>query len=310
MRRQPRTRAVSILTVGRVWGLSMVFTLLWGSYAVAFDPTCGDLAAADAAAFPSIVQVQTTGRATGTYQDRHTPNAAWQLGSGEFTLTGRGFVVGQLVVTAAHVVYPSKVELRLHQHASTVSSVVTVEQTTVRVGGSDSTNGIPAEIVHLSHRFDLAILRPHIPESLHAFPYRASATWWHELTGEASSLLRAGNCIAVLAAKRDANQAALPGTTVHTARVQAPHAVSFEPSVVAGLNPNTATIATPLLPGDSGSPVVAFDAGKPVLVGVVTATRHPFEPMSYISRIDPLLPMLEALQVPRPAGTHVAHAGR
>jgi hypothetical protein len=184
-----------------------------------------------------------------------------------------------------------------------------VEQTTVKVGGSVSTDGIPAEIVHLNHRFDLAILRPHVTESLHTLPYPPATTWWREISGEASSLLQSGNCVVMLTAERDAYQAALPGTTVHTARVVAPHPMSFEPSVVAGLNPNTVTISTALLPGDSGSPVVAFDAGKPLLVGVVIATRHPFEPVSYISRVDPLLPILEALQAPPGLGTHVAHAG-
>jgi hypothetical protein len=62
-----------------------------------------------------------------------------------------------------------------------------------------------------------------------------------------------------------------------------------------------------MLPGDSGSPMLAFDAGVPHLVGVVTATRYPFESMSYISRIDPLLPLLEALQT---APTFVAQVAQ
>lgn len=309
MQRQTSGRIGAFLAAVQVWGLGMVFALFWGSAAVAFDSACGAMSSTETAGFPSIVQVWATGRAIGTYRDRSTPNAAWKLGNGEFTLRGRGFVVGQLVVTAAHVVYPSQVELRLHQHASTIAPVVTVEQTTIRIGGSQSTDGILAEIVHLNHRVDLAILRPRVTESLPTFPYHLSATWWREVAGEASSLLRTGNCVVALTAKRDANQAALPGTTMRTAHVAAPYPMSFEPSVVAGLNPNAATIATPLLPGDSGSPVVAFDDGQPLLVGVVIATRHPFESVSYISRLDPLLPMLEALQVPQAFGTSIAHAG-
>jgi hypothetical protein len=77
--------------------------------------------------------------------------------------------------------------------------------------------------------------------------------------------------------------------------------------VVAGLNANTVTISTLMLPGDSGSPVFAFDAGRPRLVGVVMATRYPFEAASYISRLDPILPILNALNTPGQPGIQVPH---
>lgn len=293
-----------------LWVLAVVGALLLGRPAAAFDPACGEIPAVSSAVaegFPAVVEVHTVGQATGTYKDRQSSDPTWHLGASAFTLKGRGFAVGQLIVTAAHVVYPSQVELRIQQDTTTASSVVMVQQLSVYIGATPDAGGVPADIVHLSHRFDLAILRPKVPLTLHTLPYYASATWWQE-AGVASSLLRKGSCVVVLAAERDIHQTPLPGSQPRSGHVVAPQAVSSESSVVAGLNPNTVTISTMMLPGDSGSPVIAFDAGTPRLVGVVIATRYPYEPASYISRLDPILPILEALQEPANALLHMAHA--
>jgi hypothetical protein len=297
--------------VWRVWLLSVAWVLMLGGPAAAFDTACGKVSPAffaDDVGYPAVVEVSAVGQATGTYKDNTAPGATRRLVSGQFALSGRGFVVGQFVVTAAHVVYPSKVEYRIDQHVTSTSVVVSVDQTTIYVGGTADTGGMPAEIVHLSHRFDLAILRPEVPLLLQSFPYPPAVSWWSEFPGQASSLLRTGDCVIALAAERDANDAILPGFEARAGHVIAPHAVSSEPSVVAGLNPDTVTISTRLIPGDSGSPVIAFDGGTPRLVGVVTATRHPFEPVSYISRLDPILPILEALHAPVQPDTRLAQA--
>jgi hypothetical protein len=49
-------------------------------------------------------------------------------------------------------------------------------------------------------------------------------------------------------------------------------------------------------PGDSGSPVLALRAGQPVLVGLVSATMYPTVTFTYVSRIDPLLALANALR--------------
>ena len=95
------------------------------------------------------------------------------------------------------------------------------------------------------------------------------------------------------------------GISYPPGQVIAPHAVSAQASVVQGLNANTVTISPLMFPGDSGSPVIAFEAGMPRLVGVVIATRYPFESTSYISRIDPLLAILEALHAAQQSGIRV-----
>ena len=50
-------------------------------------------------------------------------------------------------------------------------------------------------------------------------------------------------------------------------------------------------------PGDSGSPVLALREGKPVLVGVVSSTMYPTATFTYVSRIDPLLALTDALRL-------------
>lgn len=62
------------------------------------------------------------------------------------------------------------------------------------------------------------------------------------------------------------------------------------------LNVNMFTTDLPVQPGDSGSPVLALRAGKPVLVGLVSATMYPTATFTYVSRIDPLLALADALR--------------
>jgi hypothetical protein len=50
-------------------------------------------------------------------------------------------------------------------------------------------------------------------------------------------------------------------------------------------------------PGDSGSPVLALRAGKPVLVGLIASTMYPTAAFTYVSRIDPLLALADALRL-------------
>ena len=63
------------------------------------------------------------------------------------------------------------------------------------------------------------------------------------------------------------------------------------------LNVNMFTTDLAVQPGDSGSPVLALQAGKPVLVGLVAATMYPTAAFTYVSRIDPLLALADALQL-------------
>ena len=67
------------------------------------------------------------------------------------------------------------------------------------------------------------------------------------------------------------------------------------------LNVNMFTTDLAVQPGDSGSPVLALRAGKPVLIGLVAATMYPTATFTYVSRIDPLLALADALQLSRPA---------
>lgn len=295
----------------RTWRLAVVCTLTLTGHTMAFDPSCGDLQSLDSVSsdrFSWVVTVHTVGRATGTYMASTEGAARWRIAMGDFALTGRGFVVGQLIVTAAHVVYPSRVEIRPDHQATRLAPVVAVHQTSVLIEAADRAGRVSAEIVHLNHRLDLAILRPEASLFLKAMPYRTATTWWSESPGEVSSLLSAGDCIVALVAARVDGHVISSRDAVRTGQVVLPRAVSSQHSVVVGLSPNTVTITTPLFPGDSGSPVMAFDAGQPRIVGVVTSTRHPYEALSYIGRLDPILPIIEALQMSAPTVAHLAQA--
>jgi len=312
-RQRPGIEAGSTRHATQLWkgALSMMWMLAWVGTTAAFDTSCGTLPAwspAAAGQFPAVVGVRASGRATGVAEMWQGGKVQRRLGSGDFTLTGRGVVVGQFVVTAAHVVYPEKISLALDPHTTTLSPVVAVQQTTIAVGALTETGGVSADIVHLNHEADLAILRPAHPALFQAFPYAAADTWWREHPGEANGLLSEEDCIIALVPERDAHQVPLLETEARAGKVIAPSAVSSSAIVVVSLNPQTVTISAPVFPGDSGSPVIAFDMGEPRLVGIVSATRHPLEAKSYISRIDSLLPILDALHTALDAGAQVAQA--
>jgi hypothetical protein len=163
-------------------------------------------------------------------------------------------VVGSFVVTAAHVVYPSKVDLQLHDQGPEQTPLVTLIESVVTVGALQGAGGVPAEILHINHRFDLAILSPKTATAFPSVLYPLARTWWDELPGASSSLLQAGACVAVMVPRRDDLQTPLPWYEIRMGKVIAPYTVSDAPRVVAAMNPNTVTISTPLLPGDSGSP--------------------------------------------------------
>jgi hypothetical protein len=62
------------------------------------------------------------------------------------------------------------------------------------------------------------------------------------------------------------------------------------------LNVNMFTTDLAVQPGDSGSPVLALQGGKPVLIGMVSATMYPTAMFTYVTRIDPLLALAQALR--------------
>lgn len=263
----------------------------------AFDTSCGpfpERAAVPAGHYSPVLAVHTIGQATGAYRETRGHRTGWHIGTGDFRLRGQGIVVGQFIVTAAHVVYPQTVTL-LHNQQKTTSLVLAIKETTVHVGAPAQAAGIPAEIVHLSHRYDIAILQPTPHAALQSLEYVSSATWDRTRLAKGRSLLQPGTCVVALVPGRRLSRLVRGHVAARGGRVVDAYAVAAASSIVAGLNPNTVTISTPVFPGDSGSPVLAFVAGEPRLVGVVTATRHPFEAKSYFSRIDPLLPMLGAL---------------
>ena len=168
----------------RVWALSGLWSLVLLGQAVGFDQVCGVLpgwSSAPTAQRSPVVTVHATGRATGTYMAQQEAGPRWRLGMGHFTSTGHGVLVGSFVVTAAHVVYPSKVEIPVHQWGAILTPVVSIVESTVTVRVQQEAGAIPADIVHLNHHADLAILYPKTPTAVQPLEYPATETWLPEI---------------------------------------------------------------------------------------------------------------------------------
>ena len=124
LRRTTSSEITGHVRVVLLWVLSLMGVFSWVGHAGAFDQACGVLFAPHRATEEAVVvAVQTSGRATGTYMEVQQGMRQWRLAEGDFTLTGRGFIVDQFVVTAAHVVSPAKVDLRLNAYITTTTEV-------------------------------------------------------------------------------------------------------------------------------------------------------------------------------------------
>ncbi len=109
--------------------------------------------------------------------------------------------------------------------------------------------------------------------------------------------LQAGDCVAALVTARN-GQADDQGTDrLVLGKVLAKVPVATNSLTQTKLNVNMFITDLAVQPGDSGSPVLALRAGKPVLVGLVAATMYPTATFTYVSRIDPLLALADTLQL-------------
>ena len=92
--------------------------------------------------------------------------------------------------------------------------------------------------------------------------------------------------------------------TQHAVLAKVPVATNYLTQTKLNVNMFTADLA--VQPGDSGSPVLALHAGKPVLIGLVSATMYPTAMFTYVARIDPLLALAvggdDAARRTRPRG--------
>jgi hypothetical protein len=202
-----------------------------------------------------------------------------------------------VLATVAHALIPKSVAIHRQQQANIRTIPLSIKHMDVTAYPVLATAGVPVHIAHLNESYDLALIQASPQQRLLPFPYPAALSYGSGDPGNPVGGLRAGDCIAAVVPIRDTKGQPTGSDRLVTGKVLARGPVATSNMTQTQLNVNMFTTDIAMEPGDSGSPVLALRNGKPVLVGLVSATMYPTALFTYVTRIDPLLALAEALQI-------------
>jgi S1-C subfamily serine protease len=292
-----------------LFSLLVVAFIFLGTQVSAFDKTAGKLDFPESGYSEAIAQSHVTISTRGTgygllpvwNEKAQRTDFEWALGN--YGMEGSGFVVrGGYVITAAHVVDPT---MTVIQTGSAVYYAVRMYQMRTReiqVSTWDSP-GPPLEVVYVNIEQDVAVLKfvhPRIPfkESpievaltRHLIP-RGFFGWM------VVDSIEPGDMICTIVSKRteDGEKDWLFEARFGKVRSPRPAVPEGYESYLPFLSMTDFTMDLEVIPGDSGSPVIAFLSGKPVIIGIARAGIGTSEHWTYAARIDIIYPLLWAVK--------------
>jgi hypothetical protein len=202
----------------------------------------------------------------------------------------------QVVATVAHALTPDSVEVKSKKQGAKKTVPLRVTRMTVEVYGDAGAGGVVADIAHRNEPYDLALVHAPLQASLQPLPYPTALSYGTGDPANPTGGLHAGDCVAAIVPVRDAESRDTGRHRLAVGKVLARVPVAVNSMTQTKLNVNMFTTDVDVQPGDSGSPVLALRAGKPVLVGMVAATMYPMATFTYVTRIDPLIAFARALQ--------------
>lgn len=235
--------------------------------------------------------------------------------TGPFAQGGTGIYVGNgYVITAAHVILPKLVTIQESKSVYYITEIHKVLSKFIMVGNRAFEGTVSAEVVWVNEEYDLAILK--IPTWNPAEPLKYKmANTFNRYYNEVYDSLKEGTVIGTIVRARneDGNKGWAYEWRFGTVVSPKPVLPGNDPSTdfLPWFNLNDFTMNLEIYPGDSGSPVFAFEEnGTPVLIGVARAAgcsvewkgcdqghwHRIVECYSWASRIDPIKHMLESLK--------------
>lgn len=201
-----------------------------------------------------------------------------------------------VLATVAHALTPDVVEVHVAQQTSVQTVPLRVTNMTVVARTAPGEEGVPAQVAHVNTPYDLALVQVGKNRLLQALPYPAVLSYGTGDPERPTGALLAGDCVAALVTSRNDKVSDTGQDRLVIGKVLAKVPVATNTMTQTKLNVNMFTTDLAVQPGDSGSPVLALRAGKPVLVGLVSATMFPTATFTYVARIDPLLALADALR--------------
>jgi len=215
-----------------------------------------------------------------------------------FSQDARAVVLHPTVLaTVAHALTPDVVEVHVAQQASVKTVPLRVTSMTIMAWTAPDEEGVPTQVAHVNIPYDLALAQADTNQRLQPLPYPAVLSYGTGDPEKPTGGLQAGDCVAAIVTSRNEPASDTRQDHLVLGKVLAKVPVATNNLTQTKLNVNMFTTDLLVRPGDSGSPVLALRAGKPVLVGLVAATMYPTATFTYVSRIDPLLALADALRL-------------
>ena len=222
----------------------------------------------------SIVDVSIVGKATGIYTEWIKGKAVNKKYIGSFGQSGVGFILGDYIITAYHVVVPTLVSIQIDKSIFLITKIVEIKESTIHIGKYLGEGGTKATIYHLDQASDLAILKfdkSWIPAK--SLPYFSTSTIEYDKYYIRTDKVEKGDIVATIVRARTEDGSKDWFYEVRYGKVIAnkPIHPTGDPDKLSWFAPTDITLDLTIYPGDSGSPLFAFVNGEPVIIGVVRA---------------------------------------
>jgi hypothetical protein len=246
----------------------------------------------------TFVFIVTSGEAEGIAYE----NGRYVKKRGRYYLSGSGVIMsGGKIATASHVVSPEVVSIRTGDAYYTVTEVVKViskqivVNEDIKIGSTD--RSLPAVIDYMDVDRDIAILS--YDNSNYAYlkslEIESSYTRVMEFFGP-FDLLLPGNVIGIIVHKRDSEGLMLSEVEIRYGKIISNNPLSRTGEQQEIFHMEDFTMEVEVYPGDSGSPIIMWNGGKPVFIGILHSTeaRVSYSSWSYGIRLDWLKNILDA----------------
>jgi hypothetical protein len=227
-----------------------------------------------------------------------TPGAHRQIVETSFIQEAHAVVLHpRILATVAHALSPNVVEVHATPHTTMQTVPLQVTSMTVAAHTAASSGGVLARVAHINEPYDLALVQAETSHLLHPLPFPSVLSYGTGDPDKPVGGLQAGDCVAAIVTWHPDGAQDTWRNRLVVGKVLAKVPVATNNLTQTKLNVNMFTTDPAVQPGDSGSPVLALQEGKPVLIGLVSATMYPTALFTYVSRIDPLLALADALRL-------------
>ena len=254
----------------------------------------------------AVVVLKVNGSGYGFVTD---PNGNQVKRTGVFNQCGMGITTRGLngetyIITAAHVVEATTVDIQLTKNERTPMPLVELISIKILIGDPNNFYGFcPAKIVFKSQSTDVAVLKvekgwmsgePISVPCGRSYGYNSNKS-----TGTPTRFgLEKDDSIAVLVMKRGELELG-NWYEVRYGRVVSLEPIGWKNNLVLGVAEFDFTTDIRVYSGDSGAPAFVFNNGKPIFIGIVRAmnlNRETGACYSYIARLDYITDILSILK--------------